>query len=363
MNNNEIDNIILQICSLRRSDEVANFSFSPNEAQEIAQRAATHGVAAWALQRIDTNYCGSKSIDIIKNALKSYSLIAIIDNQNKCQTYFNIAQILAKNNINIVALKGISMMMGYYPEIALRSIGDIDILIEHKDVYRAHKLLLDSFPQNFTKQLPRTHILTETIRTHLPALLINNVPIEIHHNLYSRDSNALPKCDILQHVSQNKIGNQTFQTFDAALMLYHLSTHALKSKRSKGLRINWIIDIAVIFNRPINEIIDICQQALLFNKNQRKELISFWQHIFSILPTETSQALCKHFNICELPMNYSYLQNTNEGIKNSISWHIKTFCVITKEISKALKTKKGFRNKMRYLSDMIWDLKNRKTIA
>lgn len=360
MSSAEIDNIIIKLCALRRLNEVEHMQLSNTDIKLIHERAIVNGVAAWIIQNIDNFYFNNESLISLRNLLKQQALITMIDCQRKLTTYFEIANILSEEGIEVVAIKGIAMMAAFYPEIAERPIGDIDILINHKDAYRAHQLLVDKYPNSLIENKRRTTIITETIATHLPALRINGVEVEIHFNLYSADSNALPNADVCQHVDKHQVAQRDFYTIDLSLMLYHLSTHVLKSRRSKGIRMSWIVDIMLILSMiSVDNVISL-KETFGYNKKRNKDILSLLSLVLSMIPKNQSEYISNVLLIKEIPLTSEYLQCTNKGLKPGLTWRIKTISVLLREMFSQLNKTKGVSAKWHHLKDMIYDLKNKK---
>lgn len=355
MTESDIDDILLKICSLRHSDEVNKFSFAESDCQLIAQRAATQGVATWVLHRLNTVYADNESLVPLRQSLKGLSFASLADSQLKCTVFFKIAKILSDNGIRIAALKGVAMMMGYYPDISFRTVGDIDLLVAHADAYRAHSILLQHFPQEM-RHKARTNILSETIRTHLPGLMIDGVLVELHYNLYSADNSRRLKPGFEKHLREFRFGEQTFTAFDEPLMLYHLATHAAKSRRQKGLRLNWLTDFLAILNVEPEMAADFCVNALKINEKANKDIVGFLQRVVSLLPENISSAICKKLNISEIILDKDYLLNTHEGTKTGRFRKVRALDSIIRGMSRELKKQKGLSTKWRHLKDMLHDI-------
>ena len=67
--------------------------------------------------------------------------ITATDNLLKRHEYHRVANLLAEHAIEHVAFKGVYLAEHAYPESSLRSIGDLDILVEPKNLHRAIQLL------------------------------------------------------------------------------------------------------------------------------------------------------------------------------------------------------------------------------
>ena len=123
-----------------------------------------------------------------------------------------------------VLLKGADLIQNLYPTIAIRSMCDIDILVESKNAKEIWtKLLFSGFQEITQPAKSRIHNISNNSKLrHLPALYSDRCRVEIHWNLFRM--NRL--CEITKialnkslHFNDNKC------ILTSELMLIHLCSH------------------------------------------------------------------------------------------------------------------------------------------
>ncbi|GGG60053.1 nucleotidyltransferase family protein [Bizionia arctica] len=102
----------------------------------------------------------------------------------------NISNLFQTHHINHVFLKGTALLAGaYYSDLGERMIGDIDILVDSKDMHTAYQLLLNA---NFeAAQESPLHQYTD--HKHLPRLIPKSglAAVEIHRRLFNSKNTSL----------------------------------------------------------------------------------------------------------------------------------------------------------------------------
>ncbi len=80
--------------------------------------------------------------DSFLSTLRQECLLVTTDNLIKLREYHRVAAILDGQKIDHVAFKGIYLAEHSYPERGLRPIGDMDILVDGKDLYKTIDVLV-----------------------------------------------------------------------------------------------------------------------------------------------------------------------------------------------------------------------------
>lgn len=319
---------IIKICALRRQDD-ALIGVEKNQLSEIAQEAASQGVAGWMTYRLKKDYANDETSIALQAELKKYVLAVFIKNQQNIKICENLRDILKAEGIEMGLLKGAALMTSFYNETWMRPIGDIDVWISHDDVYRAYGILKNrglKAEQNF-----RTNVIYESVRTHLSPLAMNGQSIEIHFNLYSRDSLRNPNEPIETHITD---GNG-FKVLDDEMMLYHLTTHIIKNHEHHGLRLGWIVDIMMLFDKWGERSEEIRRAALKYNPTLSAEMVSVWNAIDDLAP--------------------SSLEGLGKGNKHGWRVHLRSTRYLIGAVIKSFAEKPTLTR----IKDIAHDLKNR----
>ena len=162
-----------------------------------------------------------------------------------------LIQLMRKNNINMVILKGAAAAI-YYPRPDLRTMGDIDFLVNPKEFQKAYHILLENGYQLAYPEDTTPHHIT---------LRKNNIVFEIHKSLsIIARNNAGKYGDYLQRllikglssIEQKKIENWEFPTLprlqNGIVLLLHVVQHL-----NSGLGLRQIIDWMMFVNSELND--------------------------------------------------------------------------------------------------------------
>jgi hypothetical protein len=168
-----------------------------------------------------------------------------IDNLNCTRHLARLLKILNAENIAVIPFKGPLLSLIAYQNIALRSFGDLDILIHFEDIPRVKALLakegfhpLNSFTPQEEENRIRSQMGYEFVSKD------NQVCIELHWNLvqkwlsYQYDGKAL-----WARAEPTALAGVPTLTFCAEDLLIYLCVHGFKHKWSK---LKWICDLAEV---------------------------------------------------------------------------------------------------------------------
>lgn len=162
-----------------------------------------------------------------------------------------LIQLMRKNNINMVILKGAAAAI-YYPRPDLRTMGDIDFLVNPKEFQKAYHILLENGYQLAYPEDETPHHIT---------LRKNNIVFEIHKTLsIIARNNAGNYGDYLQDLllkglssnEQKYIENWSFPMFprlqNGIVLLLHVVQHL-----NSGLGLRQIVDWMMFVNSELND--------------------------------------------------------------------------------------------------------------
>jgi hypothetical protein len=153
-----------------------------------------------------------------------------------------ILNLLRENHIEALAFKGPTLAQIAYGNITLRQFGDLDILVDEKDAYKAGKLMSKNghtsiFPLNILSNKICLHTAKEFSFISVPG----SVHTELHWRLFEKKYNiSLFSYAVEQKCQSVRINGQEISTLQNELLLVYLCLHGAKHAFE---RIEWICDI------------------------------------------------------------------------------------------------------------------------
>ena len=203
-----------------------------------------------------------------------------------------IMKLLEENNIQALAFKGPTLAQMAYGDITLRQYGDLDILVDEKEAFKAAKLMTQNgHDAVLPLRIVSNKICLDTAKD-FSLMSKGGVHTELHWRLFEKKFGisilSCTKDDKCQTVTINKHPLQTLQN---EILLVYLCRHGAKHAFE---RIEWICDIdRIICNTEINwnEAIAIAEES--HSKRAFYLALSLSQTLFS---TPLSEAIQSHIN-------------------------------------------------------------------
>ena len=141
---------------------------------------------------------------------------------------------LRHSGIPVIVLKGAYLAEAVYGDVALRPMGDVDLLVPRAELPRAQAILLD---------MGGVHQQTEDIeslcrkRHHLPPVVIRGVTIEIHWTIASPTAPMrIDAAGLLDRARPATIAGVEVLALSPEDLLLHLCLHLGRDHRFKGLK-------------------------------------------------------------------------------------------------------------------------------
>jgi hypothetical protein len=239
-------NLVFDLCKPQRKI-YANLNLDKEEADSLLLFASKNGVAPWLFYK--TNNDVEQEVhfpESIRNTLRMQYLQTLVMNQQKWKVFKELHALAANNNIKIIPLKGAALAFSLYKEEALRPMGDIDILVPSKDVFKLRDIMLRNGATPIHVPMSRLH---DHVHAHISALRWQNIMIEPHQRLFALGSILNPtRTNLFENL--RKLDNQPeIEVFGDVMQAYHLITHAYKGYKMGGMRLGWLLDIALILDR------------------------------------------------------------------------------------------------------------------
>jgi hypothetical protein len=206
-----------------------------NLVQDVVPEAEFH---AWK-RAYDAN--------LVKNLLLARELIRIVAH-------------LCANQIQVLAYKGLSLAEALYRDVALRQSGDIDLLVQARDLRRAREALLElgySARHAFSEQQERFFLRSgyECVFDGAAGQNILEVQWAFQPRFYAIDFDM---DGVFERASNISVAGQTMRTPSCEDLLLSLTVHAAKHVWSRLL---WLCDIARLIAVPTMDWVWVISQA------------------------------------------------------------------------------------------------------
>lgn len=163
-------------------DETRLAQLSPAKWQALAQLASKQHVAPILYHRLKTQDLLRYVPSDIQQRLTTRQKNVTVNNLRRQAEFRRLVSAFDEANISVLALKGIYLASVVYPQIGLRQMGDLDLLVPIADTIRAAEIA-----QSLDYRLPRSLADVErefVVAHHLPELVnADGFHLEIHGNL------------------------------------------------------------------------------------------------------------------------------------------------------------------------------------
>lgn len=166
-----------------------------------------------------------------------------------------VLALLADKGIQVLVLKGAALCHSLYPEVGLRPMRDIDLLIDSKEIQHAQDLLKRAGFVESTAPRPADHF-------HLPSLhqMIDGISvcIELHHALFPQCPPTYRQTDFAGLASRAQVfdlaGTVAYQLANED-MLWHIFEHGLHMPLTyEPYKLIAVADIVTMVEQKLNEI-------------------------------------------------------------------------------------------------------------
>lgn len=234
---------------------VDNFLFNQNFFDKLIQFGSAHYVLPAIYGALkQNNICHKFDKDLIQY-LKQISEINFERNKMILKQLKFLDEVFKKNNIEYLFLKGAAMLLSM-PEKAMtdRMIGDIDILINERDILRAQAILIKQGFKEVSADVEFTKDIFSKKKKHLDRLVKNEfiAAVELHRFLFRNNKLTELKPELM---FKNKI--QTVKGFWTPSQT-HMWKHAILNWQinDEGLKYNYLSfrTLIDVFNLEPNKI-------------------------------------------------------------------------------------------------------------
>lgn len=214
-------------------------NLSHHDLQNLHTLAHQHGVYPLLYQTL-------KSIDLepslqpLKSTFKSSNLRITQYNMLMSAELLQVMQLFEQNGINAMAFKGPALSMSAYGNVTMRQYGDLDILIQRRDIEKCLELLSK---RGYTPEITLKHSNLETFYhcVNVIGLQKGSIRVEIHWELLSKNyAIDWNETDLWSHNETITINNHSVNMLSFQNHLLYLCAHGSKHLFE---RLEWVCDI------------------------------------------------------------------------------------------------------------------------
>lgn len=257
-----------------------------------------------------------------------------------------VLELLGKNYIKVVALKGAYLSQELYGDIALRQQSDIDILVSETDGIKAVNLLRE---QGFRPYDPSVSefIASQTEIVHYPSLVKNGVSVEVHIRLHRKNkAYAIDTAAMIQQAVAYKTSGVEAYGLSLYDLLVHLCVHIDKHFEGGHIQMKCFNDIINLLRTKKTEID--WQQLIERTRIHKSEKLVFKYLLLTaefysfVLPVEITEAYSPTLSHTDRERFLDYLHCIYHK-----KYHVNTHWQNIREI-------KSFSKQVRYFLELIF---------
>ncbi len=253
---------------------------------EMADRG---GVAPWCYYQLVQSESFLAVPDSLKEALKSRYMVTLLANQQKLALFRQIEMVLGAA-IPVALLKGMALAFSVYPDEALRPMGDLDLLVPEELVFEALDRLLSHGGVSAHIPVSRWH---EAHHGHVRAIQLPPYQslIELHARLYAHGKEAQPPGMTWQvAVTSLSSAQGSFKGLKEPYLLYHLATHLDDNAVKGGIRLGWLLDVALVLEKAADPL-TLVKQVLAIHPPVNKQVLQALGWAFRLMSPRVQAAL------------------------------------------------------------------------
>ncbi len=217
--------------------------------------AVRHGVAALIWQNIcdlslDGHVPGPEQTILEGLRLKSIARVAYITN-----TAAEAVDILEKNGIRVLLLKGLALEHTVYGSRGLRQMSDADLLVAPRDALRARDILAGAgFASMPMKSRLYRHIMLD-LGNHLPEMHRGGISVDLHYRLFGTEGEEMVSRAI-REAERISAGGKTFHVLPPVSSFLGLVSHIYKHEVKGEFQLRLYADIYLLLKKHGSVIIN-----------------------------------------------------------------------------------------------------------
>jgi hypothetical protein len=183
--------------------------------------------------------------------LRRMYLVGVTRNVRLFQELGKILRALQSANVPVIPLKGACLAEAVYSNVALRPMGDVDLLVKPHDMAHALEVLRIL---GYSSKHTFDPIAEQAISQHMPPISKpGGLTVEMHWTIvpptYSTRFNADDLEQLWSHASAATIGGVSVLMFSPVDLLLHVCLHASVHHRFDGVGLRTYLDMAQVTRR------------------------------------------------------------------------------------------------------------------
>ncbi len=188
--------------------------------------------------------------EVIERELRARAMQHTHANRVRARALTQILAIFEAEGIDLLVLKGMAMAHLVYPQIGLRPMSDIDLLVSKSNADRGQVLLVElGFRPVASERTPSPHH-EPTVQRHVEGV---DVYVELHHNLNRRLTSETSFEALRSKARQITVNDLPTHTLSYEDMLAHTYSHMVGAP-FQSFRLIWIADMISLVERFGDEI-------------------------------------------------------------------------------------------------------------
>jgi hypothetical protein len=213
-----------------------------------------HGVSALIYNNLEKNgllqyITSGEVLDLKESLMKSMTRNAF-----HTGVLYEVLSLFNRENIKTTLLKGMALELNYYGNSGLRQMTDIDILLSRENCIKAKNILSGSGFVSLPVKSAFHKLIIPYTGKHLPTMFRNGASVEIHHELFGRNSNLLASL-LAERGFPIKIKDQTAFIPDPQLFFLYLTRHIWIHELNNESQLRLYTDLVVLLENHLEQII------------------------------------------------------------------------------------------------------------
>lgn len=217
--------------------------------------ANEHGIVALSWYNItETGNSVFIPSEYLGKLYRSY-LISLTRNTYLYDQLSKILELIKKEGIIIVLLKGLALEKTVYGDQGLRQMNDLDVLVPRDKVLNLRKILINNGFMSLPLKSPLYEYIILDIGKHIPALIKDDCSVEIHHNLFGTNDITLTQ-EFIARSFPVKINDQEAFIPSPQLFFLYLVAHLDYHELNEGSQLRQYADLILLLDSYYEEIIN-----------------------------------------------------------------------------------------------------------